>query len=222
MGIHLNTLELSWACQCQCFGVNDGDACGCRDSFENVVAATLSAIRLRVKTLGLSSFGDSGTCCIVTSFGALPWSLDFLSFLSALVASLMFLLFLLFIFDLLVRGSPRHYVSVWPFGFIYKTEESLFGELARDGCNCSWKFQLWMAKYCRHYRKNVLCRANKHCRAPAHIFAVRQMYHARQLQGARQRHHTAHGKGGRTAKTPHSARQRCHTRQRPKQTHGKE
>jgi hypothetical protein len=137
MGIHLNTLELSWARQCQCFGVNDGDACGCRDSFESVVAATLSAIRLRVKTLGLCGFSDSGTCCIVTSFGALPWSLGFLSFLSALVASLMLLLFLLFIFDLLVRGSPHHYVSVWPFGFIYKMGENLFGELARDGCNCS-------------------------------------------------------------------------------------
>jgi hypothetical protein len=52
--------------------------------------------------------------------GALSWSLGFLSFLSASVASLMLLLFLLFIFDLLVRGSPHHYVSVWPFGFIYK------------------------------------------------------------------------------------------------------
>jgi hypothetical protein len=27
-------------------------------------------------------------------------------------------LFLLFIFNLLVRGSPHHYVSVWLFGFI--------------------------------------------------------------------------------------------------------
>jgi hypothetical protein len=33
----------------------------------------------------------------------------------------MLFLFFLFIFDLLVRGSPHHYVSVWPFGFIYKT-----------------------------------------------------------------------------------------------------
>jgi hypothetical protein len=73
-----------------------------------------------VKTLGLCGLGDGGACCVVTSLGALSWSLGFLSFLSASVASLMLLLFLLFIFDLLVRGSPHHYISVWPFGFIYK------------------------------------------------------------------------------------------------------
>jgi hypothetical protein len=73
-----------------------------------------------VKTLGLCGLGDGGACCVVTSLGALSWSLGFLSFLSAAVASLMLLLFLLFIFDLLVRGSPHHFVSVWPFGFIYK------------------------------------------------------------------------------------------------------
>jgi hypothetical protein len=34
-------------------GAYDGDACGCRDPLEGVVAATLSALGLRVKTLDL-------------------------------------------------------------------------------------------------------------------------------------------------------------------------
>jgi hypothetical protein len=34
-------------------GANDGDACGCHDPLEGVVAATLSALGLRVKTLDL-------------------------------------------------------------------------------------------------------------------------------------------------------------------------
>jgi hypothetical protein len=34
-------------------GANDGDACGCHDPFEGVVAVTLSALVLRVKVLDL-------------------------------------------------------------------------------------------------------------------------------------------------------------------------
>jgi hypothetical protein len=91
-----------------------------------------------VKTLGLCGLGDGGACCVVTSLGALSWSLGFLSFLSASVASLMLLLFLLFIFNLLVRGSPHHYVSVWPFGFIYKAERKPVSRRRKKAKVCSF------------------------------------------------------------------------------------
>jgi hypothetical protein len=58
--------------------------------------ATLSAIRLRVKILDLYGLGDGGACCVVTSLGALSWSLGFFSFLSTSVldASFVFVVYL--------------------------------------------------------------------------------------------------------------------------------
>jgi hypothetical protein len=55
-------------------GAYDGDACGCRDPLEGVVAATLSALGLRVKTLDLVVSMTAALLCVVTSLGALSWS----------------------------------------------------------------------------------------------------------------------------------------------------
>jgi hypothetical protein len=79
-----------------------------------------------------------------------PWFLvDF--------ASLMLLLFLLFIFDLLVRGSPHHYVSVWPFGFIYKagrkpdSRKSLLSGVVASFLDCVIAMiGAGAVDYCRH------------------------------------------------------------------------
>jgi hypothetical protein len=63
----------------QRFGANDGDACGCRDPLEGVVAATLSALGLRVKTQDLVVSMMAALYCVVTFLGALSWSLGFLA-----------------------------------------------------------------------------------------------------------------------------------------------
>jgi hypothetical protein len=43
-------------------------------------------------------------------------------FTSSQVSWVCLVVFLFFIFDCFVRGSPHHFVSVWPCGFIYKAE----------------------------------------------------------------------------------------------------
>jgi hypothetical protein len=55
-------------------GANDGDSCGCRDPLEGVIAATLSALGLRVKTLDLVVSMMAALICVVTSLRALSWS----------------------------------------------------------------------------------------------------------------------------------------------------
>jgi hypothetical protein len=56
-------------------GANDGDARGCRDPLEGVVAATLSVFGLRVKAQDLVVSMTASLYCVVTSLGALSWSL---------------------------------------------------------------------------------------------------------------------------------------------------
>jgi hypothetical protein len=58
----------------QRFGANDGDACGCRDPLEGVVAATLSVLGFRVKIQDLVVSMTATLLCVVTSLGALSWS----------------------------------------------------------------------------------------------------------------------------------------------------
>jgi hypothetical protein len=67
--------------------------------------ATLSIIGLRVKTLDLCCLGDGGACCVITSLGALSWSLGLLNLMAASVASLMLLS--LGFFYLLERGTSH-------------------------------------------------------------------------------------------------------------------
>jgi hypothetical protein len=54
---------------------NDGNACGCRDPLEDIVAATLSVLGLWVKTQDLVVSMMPALHCVVTSLGALSWSL---------------------------------------------------------------------------------------------------------------------------------------------------
>jgi hypothetical protein len=78
--------------------------------------ATLSVIGPRVETLDLCCLGDGDACCVVTSLGALSWSLGLLNLMAALVE----------------RGTPYHFVSVWPFGLFIRKKESLFREVCSD------------------------------------------------------------------------------------------
>jgi hypothetical protein len=55
-------------------GANDGDARGCRDPFEGVVAATLSVLGLRVKAQDLVVSMTVSLYCVVISLGMLSWS----------------------------------------------------------------------------------------------------------------------------------------------------
>jgi hypothetical protein len=74
-------------------GANDGDAFVCRDLFEGVGVATLSILELQVKTLDLCGLGDGGACCVVTSLGALSWSLGLSRLRATSVASSLLLSF---------------------------------------------------------------------------------------------------------------------------------
>jgi hypothetical protein len=75
--------------------------------------AILPAIWLRVKTLDLS-VSTAVAPCIVTLLGASSWSPDTTRFHFFVFVVLVFPCFSVFIFDLFVRGSPLHLVSVRP------------------------------------------------------------------------------------------------------------
>jgi hypothetical protein len=59
-------------------GANDGDARGCRDPLEGIVAATLSVLGLWVNAQDLVVSMMASRSCVVTSLGALSWSPGFL------------------------------------------------------------------------------------------------------------------------------------------------
>jgi hypothetical protein len=65
----------------QCSGSNDDDACRCRDPLEGIVAATLTALGLRVKTQDLvvsMMAGDGGAllhCYLLGDVVMEPWSI---------------------------------------------------------------------------------------------------------------------------------------------------
>jgi hypothetical protein len=83
-------------------GANDGDASGCRDLREGIVAATLSALGLWVKTQDLVVSMTPALLCVITSLGALSWSLGSLVLVDVFGGKLDVSLFFLFIFDLFV------------------------------------------------------------------------------------------------------------------------
>jgi hypothetical protein len=103
-------------------GANDGEARGCRDPLEGVVAATLSVLGLWVKTQDLVVSMTVALYCVITSLGALSWSLVRLFSPASSVASSMLLSFSCFIFDLFVsyKRFPHNFVSVRLLGLIYK------------------------------------------------------------------------------------------------------
>jgi hypothetical protein len=73
----------------------------------------LTVLRLRVKTLDLT-VSTAAALDVVTLLGASSWSPDFAWYRFNVFVGLVFPCFLFFIFDLLVRGSPHHFVSVRP------------------------------------------------------------------------------------------------------------
>jgi hypothetical protein len=87
----------------QRFGTNKCDACGCHDPLEGVVAATLSALGLRVKTQDLVVSMTAALFCVVTSLGALLWSLGSLALVGVFGGKHDASWFSLFIFDLFVN-----------------------------------------------------------------------------------------------------------------------
>jgi hypothetical protein len=77
----------------QRFGANDGDACGCRDPLEGVVAATLSALGLWVKTQDLVVSMTAALYCVGTFLGCCRGALVPLLSSASSAASMMLLSF---------------------------------------------------------------------------------------------------------------------------------
>jgi hypothetical protein len=113
-GSSLGVLRWFFWAKAQRFGVNGGDACGCRNPLEGVVVVTISTLKLRVKTLDRCGL-DGGGVLRRYALGCVVVELWFHSVsVRCLRSSLGFSCLSFFYLDLLCKGISHHLVSVRP------------------------------------------------------------------------------------------------------------